>query len=491
MKRMKSTNPVRKIAGVAMTVIAALVLSNTGYAAVADFDSVAHGEKLFKRPSDKERKTLTKGQNKQNGAPKAPAAPQMPKPTASSKAPAPAPTSAPKPKPTTTTKAPASSSLPTSTRQPKPSASRPAVPPPASTSQQTLSSSRLADEQHSDVTLNASPSNPPLETTQNAPQSTTRLADTGGTTTGAPEPTSTITSSTSTDTTSTISSTGTSSSSSSLNLGPTATNTPDNTPPVDETPAPKMIVTDGLMSQIRQAFMGGERSMVIRSQQYLDELAEAFRSIYNRLEDQGARLDIANSGVIGERIPDFPTEQSTVDGQTVSSAFQNYSVVRGVAASNPEIAALSMRIKVEHRTKEGWFGSVTLQPCGPDFFQITMVNNAASASQWTTVVNPDGKDTKAVKQCLNINNLETVFRSVTNEVHLAQTHTAAMIEAIILMIVDGEANGSSYRLTLVENSKEGSKDEDPSLKALLLKDKAPSEDNGKEITDADFIIINN
>ncbi len=488
----KSTNPVAKIAGVAITVIAALVLSNTGYAAVADFDSAAHGEKLYKRPSDKERKDLNKDKNNKPSV-KAPAS--TPKPTPSTK-PTKAPASTPKPTPTTkSTKAPASTPKSTSTTQstkasasqfkPTPSTKPTKAPIPKSTSSSRPSqvtatqssespASRRADMQ-SDISLNPSP------TPVNIPSL-------GGEPTPSPSLVDVTSSSVASESSSSTSSTSTSTS---IDLDSTpAPGEGSGTPDKQPTQTPKVIVPDALMGQIRQAFTSGERGLLVRSQQYLDELAEAFRSIYNRLEDQGALLDTKDSGLVGERIPDFPIEQGTVDGQTVLSAFRNYPIVRGVAASNPEIAALSMRIKVERKVSGGWF-SVALEACGPDFFQITMFNNSASASQWITVVNPNGKDTNAVKKCLNLNSMETVFRSVSNEVHLAQTHTAAMIEAIILMIVEGEANGAGYRLTLVDNSKEDSKDDVPSLKALLLKEKAPSAENGKEITEADFLIINN
>ena len=255
----------------------------------------------------------------------------------------------------------------------------------------------------------------------------------------------------------------------------------------------RSVLNEEFLNEVRRSYQGGEGSDNIRSESYLNQLTQAFHFIYNKLENRGTVPSLGDrDGAHNTHTPDFGT------GMYRSDDFENYPIVRGSLEENTEIAALSMQIKVQVPTtvKTGLMSYESrLKYCGA-FYQVTMANNGGSANQWTTRINPGPehipKGTDSIAECMNAEEPEaqTVFSKdpAADTVHVGRPHHPAMIEAIILMVLDGEARNKHHRLSFWDNP-----DEPESLAAmreLVLEQSQQVSQGGKLINDADFSILN-
>ena len=252
-----------------------------------------------------------------------------------------------------------------------------------------------------------------------------------------------------------------------------------------ETPEPKTvtkiaIVSEALLLEIEDHFKAGRAGALTnpRTDEYLNKLAEVFRDIYNRLEDKGnvPALDTQQSASLKESvIPDFALQgKKGILQKDQPSAFVNYPIVRGSLAQNTEIAALSMLINVQ--IDRGYFQSRWV-PCTTSPLQITMVNTG-NASGWSAYADPKGKNSAKLQECL-VNTQSVFANQLGGDLRVVGQHKPEMIEAIVLLAVQGEARGSGYLLTLAKTTK--------SDKLSELFDR-PAANTGKQITDADFLL---
>ena len=252
-----------------------------------------------------------------------------------------------------------------------------------------------------------------------------------------------------------------------------------------ETPEPKTvtkfaIVSEALLLEIEDHFKAGRAGALTnpRTDEYLHKLAEVFRDIYNRLEDKGnvPALDTQQSASLKESvIPDFALQgKKGILQKDQSSAFVNYPIVRGALAQNTEIAALSMLINVQ--IDRGYFQSQWVS-CTTSPLQITMANTG-NAYGWSTYADPKGKNSAKLEECL-VNTQSVFANQLEGDLRVVGQHKPEMIEAIVLLVVQGEARGSGYLLTLAKTTK--------SDKLSELFDR-PAANTGKQITDADFLL---
>ena len=262
---------------------------------------------------------------------------------------------------------------------------------------------------------------------------------------------------------------------------------------------PKMTATDlneEFLNEVRRSYQRGEGSDNIRSEEYLNKLTQAFHYIYNKLENRGALPSLGEQdGAINEHTPDFHSG-SRPDFWRVDD-FKNYPIVRGAMAENSEIAALSMNIKVEDlKANKARVSQWDPIYCG-SVFQITMTNNGGSANQWTTRINPGDhvpKGTNGIVECLNAETpqAQTVFSKdpAADSFHVGRAHHPAMIEAIILMVLDGEAKNEYHRLSFWDYQEEP--ESLVSMRKLVLNQsgKKSGQHEGKLINEADFAILN-
>ena len=250
--------------------------------------------------------------------------------------------------------------------------------------------------------------------------------------------------------------------------------------PEPKTVAKAVIVSETLLLEIEDHFKAGRAGALTnpRTDEYLNKLAEAFRDIYNRLEDKGnvPALDTKQSvSLKGSVIPDFALQgKKGVFQKDQPSAFVNYPIVRGALAQNTEIAALSMLINVQ--IDRGYFQS-HWDRCTTSPLQITMANTG-NASGWSTYADPKGKNSAKLEECL-VNTQSVFANQLGGSLRVVGQHKPEMIEAIVLLAVQGEARGSGYLLTLAKTTK--------SDKLSELFDK-PAANTGKQITDADFLL---
>ena len=240
------------------------------------------------------------------------------------------------------------------------------------------------------------------------------------------------------------------------------------------------IVSEALLLEIEDHFKAGRAGALTnpRTDEYLNKLAKAFRDIYNRLEDKGnvPALDTQQSVSLKESvIPHFVLQgKKGILQKDQPSAFVNYPIVRGALAQNAEIAALSMLINVQ--IDRGYFQSQWV-PCTTSPLQITMANTG-NASGWPTYADPNGKNSVKLEECLV--NTQSVFASqLGGDLRVVGQHKPEMIEAIVLLALQGQAKGNGYLLTLAKTIK--------SDKLSELFDK-PAANTGKQITDADFLL---
>ena len=252
-----------------------------------------------------------------------------------------------------------------------------------------------------------------------------------------------------------------------------------------ETPEPKTVtkittVSEAFLLEIEDHFKAGRAGALTnpRTDEYLNKLAEVFRDIYNRLEDKGnvSALDTQQSASLKESvIPDFALQgKKGILQKDQPSAFVNYPIVRGSLAQNTEIAALSMLINVQ--IDRGYFQSRWV-PCTTSPLQITMVNTG-NASGWSAYADPKGKNSAKLEECL-VNTQSVFANQLGGDLRVVGQHKPEMIEAIVLLAVQGEARGSGYLLTLAKTTK--------SDKLSELFDR-PAANTGKQISDADFLL---
>ena len=251
--------------------------------------------------------------------------------------------------------------------------------------------------------------------------------------------------------------------------------------PEKKTVAETATVSEALLLEIEDHFKAGKAGALTnpRTDEYLNKLAKAFRDIYNRLEDKGnlPALDTQPSASLRESvIPDFALQgKKGILQKDQPSAFVNYPIVRGALAQNTEIAALSMLINVQ--INRGYLQSHWV-PCTTSPVQITMANTE-NASGWSTYADPDSKNSFKLEECLA--NTQSVFAGQPGgDQRLIGQHKPEMIEAIVLLAVQGEARGNGYLLTLAKTIKSDN------LNELLDK---PAANAGKQITDADFLLL--
>lgn len=271
---------------------------------------------------------------------------------------------------------------------------------------------------------------------------------------------------------------------------------------VEEHPAKFTAVdlNEEFLNEVRRSYQGGEGSDNLRSQEYLNRLTQAFHYIYNNLENRGGLPRLGNPNpVYNINIPNFSIGYAL--NRRRSDDFENYPIVRGIMAENGA-AALSMKVKVEipKIIKTGYLSYESiLEPCGPGFYQITMTNNGGAPNIWTTRINPgrqhDPKRTEYIAKCLNAEKPEarTVFSKApaANIVHIGRKQHPAMIEAIILMVLEGEAKNRYHRLSFYDFSR-NEEENLAVMRELVLKQsgKKSRQYAGKLIDEADFTILN-
>ena len=262
---------------------------------------------------------------------------------------------------------------------------------------------------------------------------------------------------------------------------------------------PKMTAADlneEFLNEVRRSYLRGEGSDNIRSEEYLNKLTQAFHYIYNKLENRGALPSLGEQdGAINVHTPDFHSS-SRPDFWRVDD-FKNHPIVRGAMAENSEVAALSMNIKVEDlKANKARVSQWDPIYCG-SVFQITMTNNGGSANQWTTRINPGDhvpKGTNGIVECLNAETpqAQTVFSKdpAADSFHVGRAHHPAMIEAIILMVLDGEAKNEYHRLSFWDYQEEP--ESLVTMRKLVLNQsgKKSGQHEGKLINEADFTILN-
>ena len=258
-------------------------------------------------------------------------------------------------------------------------------------------------------------------------------------------------------------------------------------------------LNEEFLNEVRRSYQGGEGSDNIRSEEYLNRLTKAFHYIYNNLENRDGLPPLDPNPVYNADTPNFSIGFAL--NRRRSDDFEYYPIVRGLMDENGA-AALSMKVKVEipKVIQTGYFSYESiLEPCGPGFYQITMTNNGGSPNTWTTRINPGRQHkpqtTEHIAKCLNAEKREaqTVFSKApaANTVHIGRNHHPAMIEAIILMVLEGEAQNRYHRLSFYDFSR----DEEQNLavmRALVLKQsgKKSRQYAGKLIDEADFTILN-
>ena len=258
-------------------------------------------------------------------------------------------------------------------------------------------------------------------------------------------------------------------------------------------------LNEEFLNEVRRSYQGGEGSDNIRSEEYLNRLTKAFHYIYNNLENRDGLPPLDPNPAYNADTPNFSIGFAL--NRRRSDDFEYYPIVRGLMDENGA-AALSMKVKVEipKVIQTGYFSYESiLEPCGPGFYQITMTNNGGSSNTWTTRINPGRQHkpqtTEHIAKCLNAEKREaqTVFSKApaANTVHIGRNHHPAMIEAIILMVLEGEAQNRYHRLSFYDFSR----NEEQNLavmRALVLKQsgKKSRQYAGKLIDEADFTILN-
>ena len=259
-------------------------------------------------------------------------------------------------------------------------------------------------------------------------------------------------------------------------------------------------LNEEFLNEVRRSYQGGEGSDNIRSEEYLNRLTQAFHYIYNSLENRGGLPRLGNPNpVYNINIPNFSIGYAL--NLRRSDDFENYPIVRGIMAENGA-AALSMKVKVEipKIIKTGYLSYESiLEPCGPGFYQITMTNNGGAPNIWTTRINPgrqhNPERTEYIAKCLNAEKPEaqTVFSKApaSNTVHIGRKQHPAMIEAIILMVLEGEAKNRYHRLSFHDFSR-NEEENLAVMRALVLKQPGKKSINyeDKLINEADFTILN-
>ena len=259
-------------------------------------------------------------------------------------------------------------------------------------------------------------------------------------------------------------------------------------------------LNEEFLNEVRRSYQGGEGSDNIRSEEYLNRLTQAFHYIYNNLENRGGLPRLGNPNpVYNINIPNFSIGYAL--NRRRSNDFENYPIVRGIMAENGA-AALSMKVKVEipKIIKTGYLSYESiLEPCGPGFYQITMTNNGGAPNIWTTRINPgrqhNPERTEYIAKCLNAEKPEaqTVFSKApaANTVHIGRKQHPAMIEAIILMVLEGEAKNRYHRLSFYDFSR-NEEENLAVLRELVLKQPEKKSINyeDKLINEADFTILN-
>ena len=259
-------------------------------------------------------------------------------------------------------------------------------------------------------------------------------------------------------------------------------------------------LNEEFLNEVRRSYQDGEGSDNIRSEEYLNRLTQAFHYIYNNLENRGGLPRLGNPNpVYNINIPNFSIGYAL--NLRRSDDFENYPIVRGIMAENGA-AALSMKVKVEipKIIKTGYLSYESiLEPCGPGFYQITMTNNGGAPNIWTTRINPGRQHnpgrTEYIAKCLNAEKPEaqTVFSKApaANTVHIGRKQHPAMVEAIILMVLEGEAKNRHHRLSFYDFSR-NEEENLAVMRALVLKQsgKKSIHYEDKLINEADFTILN-
>ena len=202
-------------------------------------------------------------------------------------------------------------------------------------------------------------------------------------------------------------------------------------------PTSATILTEKLLKKIKSYF---NRPVGIsnREKHYIPDVKQAFVETYNTLPSVGI-LEEASAHVGGGRV------HPKID----ENVFKDYPVVTGTTSS---FSFVSMQVqKIDRKTT-----------CGADvkgfngLFTISFVNSTGSSDEWAVVVSDYGiPESRAdlIQTCFGkASKRTTPFGTEANDVQYARTHTVRQIEALLLLVQNGEAEWSGSKLKLDEKA---------------------------------------
>ena len=211
-----------------------------------------------------------------------------------------------------------------------------------------------------------------------------------------------------------------------------------NSLPVIEPSSTSTVLTERLLKMVKSYFKMPHKRINYRERMYIPDVEHAFVEIYNTLPSVGL-LDEASGHVAGGRV------HPKID----ENVFKDYPVVTGTTSN---FSFVSMQVK---KIK----GRAT---CGADvegfngLFTISFVNSTGLPDGWAVVVSDYGiPESRAdlIQTCFGkASSRTTPFGTMSDDIQYAKNHSVWQIEALLLLVQNGEAEWNGGKLKLDEKA---------------------------------------